>query len=112
MNVESIQIEQSENRAVVLVEEALTSTFARELRPKLQEVIANGAANIVIDLSSVDQVDSTGIGLLIATKNSLAKVGGGLRIVGASPEIEHLFQVMRLDRHFEIEGKRGVGSLS
>jgi anti-anti-sigma factor len=110
--VESIQIERNENRAIVQVEEALTLGFARELRPRLQEVIGKGATQIVMDLSRVDAVDSSGIGLLIATRNSLAKVGGGLRIVGVSAEIQHLFEVMRLDRHFEIEGKPGAGSLS
>ncbi len=110
--MQAIELEQNENRAVVQVEEPLTSSSAHELRPRLQEAIANGATAIVIDLSLIDLVDSSGIGLLIATRNSLVKVGGSLRIVGASPEIQRLFKVMRLDRHFEVEGKRGVGSLS
>ncbi|MDR3557507.1 MAG: STAS domain-containing protein [Syntrophobacteraceae bacterium] len=108
----SIQIEQSENQALIQLQEPLTSALARELRPRLLEVIAKGATQMVMDLSLVDLVDSGGIGLLIATRNSLAKVGGGMRIVGASSEIQHLFQVMRLDRHFEVEGKPGDGSLS
>ena len=110
--MESIQIEMNDNRAIVQVGEPLTLRFAGELRPRLQEVIAGGVTQIVMDLSMIDSVDSSGIGLLIATRNSLAKVGGGLRIIGVSPRIQQLFDVMRLGRHFEIEGKRGAGSLS
>lgn len=107
----TIQIEQNETRAVVRLSEPLTSAFAGELRPRLQEVIEKGATQLAIDLSSVDLVDSAGIGLLIAARNSLAKVGGTMRIMGASQEIQHLFKVMRLDRHFQIEGIQGAGSL-
>ncbi len=108
----SIQIEQNETRAVVRLNEPLTSAFAAELRPRLQEVVATGTTQLAIDLSSVDLVDSAGIGLLIAARNSLAKVGGTMRIIGVSAEIQHLFKVMRLDRHFQIEGIQGVGSPS
>jgi anti-sigma B factor antagonist len=94
-----------------MLNEPLTSAFAGELRPRLQEVIAKGARQLAIDLSSVDSVDSAGIGLLIAARNSLAKVGGTMRIIGASAEIQHLFKVMRLDRHFQVEGIQGGGSL-
>ncbi len=108
----SIEIEQNESRAVVTLREPLTSALALNLRPRLQELIAKGATYVVMDLSSVDLVDSSGIGLLIATRNSLARVGGDMSIVGASSEIKQLFQLMRLDRHFEIGEKPGLGSPS
>jgi anti-anti-sigma factor len=108
----SVQIEKNGNNAVVELREPLTLAFARELQPQLKQLIAERVSGIVIDLSQVDLVDSSGIGLLIATRNSLAKMGGGLRIVGVSSEIQHLFKAMRLDRHFEVEGKQVIGSLS
>ncbi len=110
--VSSIQIEKNGNRALIELQKPLTATFARELRPQLQQLITEGVSNIFFDFSLVDVVDSSGIGLLIATHNSLTKAGGGLRVTGASSEIQHLFKAMRLDRHFEVEGKRTTGSLS
>jgi len=110
--VSSVQIEKNENHINIELREPLTSALAGELRPQLQQLVAEGASDMVIDLSLVDLVDSSGIGLLIATRNTLSKVGKGLRVVGASSEIQHLFKVMHLDRHFEIEGKQGSGSQS
>ena len=72
----SIQIEQNENQALIQLQEPLTSALARELRPRLLEVIAKGATQMVMDLSLVDLVDSGGIGLLIATRNSTRQGGG------------------------------------
>ncbi len=100
------------NQAVITPSEPITVAFAGELRPQLQQLIADGVSHIVVDLSKVELVDSSGIGLLIATHNSLAKAGGGLRVIGTSPEIQHLFKVMRLDRHFAVEGKPDIGGLS
>jgi anti-sigma B factor antagonist len=110
--VSSVQIEKNENHAHIELREPLTLAFASELRPQLQQLIAEQVSNLVIDLSLVDLIDSSGIGLLIATRNTLSRMGGGLRVVGASSEIQHLFKIMHLDRHFEIEGKPGSGSQS
>lgn len=106
------QIERNGNQAVIKPLKPITVAFAGELRPQLQQLIADGVSHIVIDLSLVELVDSSGIGLLIAAHNSLAKAGGGLRIVGVSSEIQHLFKIMRLDRHFAVEGKPDTGGLS
>jgi anti-anti-sigma factor len=106
----SVQIEKNENHAHIELREPLTLAVVTELRPQLQQLIAEEVSDMVIDLSLVDLIDSSGIGLLIATRNSLSRMGGGLRVVGASSEMEHLFKVMHLDRHFEIEGNAGSGS--
>jgi anti-anti-sigma factor len=108
----SDQIERNGNQAVITPPEPVTVAFARELRPQLRQLIADGVSQIVIDLSNVDLVDSSGIGLLIATHNSLTKAGGGLRVIGVSSDVEHLFKVMRLDRHFTVEAKTDNRSLS
>jgi anti-anti-sigma factor len=93
--------------ATVTPQGALTVAVAQELRPKIQQTLADGTSQVVFDLSSTDVVDSSGIGLLIATHNSLKKSGGSLRVIGASPEIKNLFKAMRLDRHFEVDGRQG-----
>jgi anti-anti-sigma factor len=93
------------NDATVSVEAALTVALAQELRPQLQKALAEGVSSVVFDLGRVDVVDSSGIGLLIATHNSLKSKGGRLRVANVSPEILNLFKAMRLDRHFTVEGR-------
>lgn len=100
----TVQVQKSD--ATVALEGALTVSMAQELRPQLQKALAEGVANVVFDLGRADVVDSSGIGLLIATHNSLKTRGGRLRVANASAEIIKLFKAMRLDRHFSVEGRQ------
>ena len=78
---------------------AVTDTIKVELRA----LVSQSSGVFTIDLNGVDMIDSKGIGLLIATNNSLTGQGRQLRIIHASPDLIDLFRVMRLDRHFLIE---------
>ena len=100
----TVQVQKSD--AVVSLDGALTLAEAQALRPRLQQAITEGISSVVFDLGRSDVVDSSGIGLLIATHNSLKTKGGSLRVVNVSPEILNLFKAMRLDRHFTVEGRQ------
>jgi anti-anti-sigma factor len=76
-----------------------------ELRSKMREAVAEGVRELVVDLTDVQMVDSSGIGLLISAHNSLHKAGGRLSVIQASPEILQLFQTMRMHQHFTVSGK-------
>jgi anti-anti-sigma factor len=84
--------------------EDVVAAHAPELRARLREALAEGAREIVLDLGNVQMVDSTGIGLLIATHNSLRKVGGSLAVIHASGELLDLFQSMRIHQHVAVSG--------
>jgi anti-sigma B factor antagonist len=43
-----------------------------------------------------------GLGVFIATHNSLQARGGHLTVTNASPDMQQLFQLMRLDQHFTV----------
>ena len=48
-------------------------------------------------------MDSIGIGVIIATHNSMKKNGGKLVIANASENIVKLFRSMRLDQHLTLD---------
>jgi len=75
-----------------------------ELRLKMLAIVAEGVEELVIDLTDVHMVDSSGIGLLISAHNSLRKAGGRLAVIHASAEILELFQTMRMHQHFSVSG--------
>jgi anti-anti-sigma factor len=74
-----------------------------ELRPEVREQIAGGARDVIFDLREVHALDSTGIGFMIATHNTLQGCGGALRVIEVRADILRLLTTMRLDRHFSIE---------
>ncbi|MBF0120727.1 MAG: STAS domain-containing protein [Desulfobacterales bacterium] len=81
----------------------VVASMANEFRDELHAIIQKGPKELIIDLSGVEMVDSVGIGVLIATHNSLSKVGGQLKVINVAKDIYGLFTTMRLDRHFTVK---------
>lgn len=84
------------------LEPRLSAQDAPSLREFFRERIQEGARRIVLDFSRVESIDSVGIGLLVATHNSLAKLGGALVLISVPRDIYQLLTLMRLDKHFSI----------
>jgi anti-anti-sigma factor len=101
-----IEITREDGKALIRpTEEDVVSAWVPEYRSKMRGALAEGAREVVLDLTNVQMVDSTGIGLLIAAHNSLRKLGGHLAVIHASEEIRNLFQSMRIHQHFSVSGE-------
>ena len=51
---------------------------AGALRERITQAVAAGKQNIVVNLSGVDYIDSTGLGTLVLCFNLVQKAGGAL----------------------------------
>ncbi|MFO7799391.1 STAS domain-containing protein [Rhodohalobacter sp.] len=69
---------------------------AVNLNDKLHELIDQGKKNVVVNLSKVKFMNSSGLGMLIGGLTTLRKAGGDLRIANASDKIESLLMVTKL----------------
>ena len=85
------------DKMTVVLSGDLTASVASHLKPVLQKSLTEGAGEVTFDLGQTVIIDSTGIGLLIATYNTLAKKSGAVRVVLASDDIYRLLQSMRLE---------------
>jgi anti-anti-sigma factor len=99
-----ILVDRKDNVATIRPAGEVVAASAQELRSCLQDVVKEGARELVVDLSNVRMVDSIGIGLLISTHNSLTKLGGRLAVTHASRDLMDLFRVMRIHQHFSVAG--------
>ncbi len=86
----------------ISLEASVSANNTPALRKLLQEHVHGGARRMALDFTSVESIDSVGIGLLVATHNSLAKVGGSLSLANVGQDIYQLLTLMRLDKHFSI----------
>ena len=91
------------NQVVVKPGKDVVASMANEFRAELNSQIQESPSELVIDLSGVEMVDSVGIGVIIATHNSLDQKGGKLKVINIAEDIYGLFSTMRLDRHFTVE---------
>lgn len=86
----------------VSLENSVSAQNAQTLREMFKEHLQGGARLLELDFTRVESIDSVGIGLLVATHNSLAKVGGSLSLVNVGHDIYQLLTLMRLEKHFSI----------
>jgi anti-anti-sigma factor len=100
-----IEISKNGDQLVVKPGADVVASMANEFRSQLHELVQKSPKILVIDLSGVKMVDSVGIGVIIATHNSLNKIDGELRVTNVADDIFTLFSTMRLDHHFTIEKK-------
>ncbi len=80
----------------------ITASMAGEFMAELKQVIAGGVDSLTIDLSVVEIIDSMGLGVMVATHNTLKKNNSKLKLINASKDILGLLNKLRSDHHFEI----------
>ncbi|WP_457571449.1 STAS domain-containing protein [Desulfovulcanus sp.] len=93
-----------DEKAVLVVEQDIVSTYVDDLKEKLKSVLADNPSQLVLDLSKVEYVDSIGLGIIIATFNTLKKHDASLKLINLNSNLLELFRTMQLDKHMEIEG--------
>jgi anti-sigma B factor antagonist len=75
---------------------------APELRERLSELVNAGTPSLVVNLTEVTFLDSTGIGTLVAGLNRAVQFGGTLTLVCDHERILKLFRITGLDSVFAI----------
>src|SRR5256885_16473608 len=73
-----------------------------EFRAKWRDAVATGARDLVINLTRVPMVDSSGIGSLIRCHSAVTAAGGKVKLVGVGALVKQSMKITRLDRIFEI----------
>ena len=100
-----------ESYTVVVVTGELDVGFAPLLRTRLLELMNAGKTDIVVDLSAVEFIDSTGLGVLIRALRQLRERGGDLRLVVNRPDVLRIFDITGLGAEFSImESLTGPGT--
>ncbi|TYT75998.1 STAS domain-containing protein [Desulfobotulus mexicanus] len=97
------QIVKEQDWTTVIPGVDIVASMANDFRTELQNLIQESSGDIQLDLAGVEMVDSVGIGVIIATHNSLNRQGRKLKVVNVAKDIYSLFSTMRLDRHFSVE---------
>lgn len=72
-----------------------------QLRDKIKSIITSGTTQIVLDLSGVRYVSSTGLGTLIAGLTTVKNKGGDMRLAAVTEKVESLFVITQLVKVFK-----------
>jgi len=81
--------------------EALDAENAEVVKEDALALI-DGSANVVLDLSGIDLVDSRGLGVLVGLHKAVREVGRRANFTGVHPEVRRVMELIRLDEIFEV----------
>jgi anti-sigma B factor antagonist len=71
-------------------------------REKIYELINENKTNIVVDMSDVKYVNSSGIGILISGYTTLKNAGGELKLSNLSDKVNGVLNITKLNQIFSI----------
>jgi len=71
---------------------------APPLKARIDDLVAEGKARLIVDLHAVDFIDSSGLGALIGGLKAARQQGGDLRIAAAGAQVKAVLKLTNLDR--------------
>ena len=106
----TLKTEKKAEEATVHCSGRITSATSDLLQKTIRALIPENR-HIVLDLSGVSYIDSSGIGAMVSVYLAASRVGGDLKVSNAQPRIRDLFEVTKLSAVFENRGGyRGLSS--
>ena len=95
---------QKEGIAVLDLNGRLAVGAASVLREKVNEEMAQGRNQVILNLKEVDFIDSTGLGTMVICYTTLQKAGGNLKLVYLNRRNIELLLLTKLSTVFQIFG--------
>ena len=80
----------------------LVMADAPEARQRLESIIEQGSGKLIIDLSDVGFMDSSGLSVLISTFKQTRTKDGDVVLLNPSPAVRTLFELTRMQQVFDI----------
>jgi len=92
----------SEKRAVLSLNGRLNAVTAPDLKAQLKRLVEGGHIQLVVDLTDVPFIDSSGLAALVSAFKAAREAGGTIKLAGLSEQTRTIFTLTRLDRVFEL----------
>ena len=73
-----------------------------EVAESLRTMTAKKPNRVVVDLTKVTYLDSSGLAVLIEAMQNVQKYGGQFAVAGVQESVKHIFDIARLDQVFQI----------
>ena len=87
----------------ILLSGRLDCRSAAEVRDTLHAVLAASSGRLVVDLSDIELLDATGLGVLVGAHRRARLTGRDLVLRGAPTRVARLLRLARLDRVITLE---------
>lgn len=77
---------------------------SNKLKEELSSLVEEKTANLRIEASELEYIDSTGLGILIGALKRLKQSNKDIYIVNTKTNVKKIFSITGLDKIFKLEG--------
>lgn len=94
---------QRNNAATTLtIRGSLDINSAPQLAEEIDKIVATKPTRVLVDLSGLDLIDSSGVAALVKLYKGVRGVGGGVTISGARDQPLSIFKLLKMDKVFNL----------
>ncbi|WP_426242835.1 STAS domain-containing protein [Nocardioides sp. LHG3406-4] len=98
----TLETREADGKTVVAVGGEIDVYTAPKLRDKITELVGEGVYDLVVDLSAVEFLDSTGLGVLVGGLKKVRAHDGSLTLVCNQDRLLKIFRITGLAKVFVI----------
>ena len=95
-------IRYSDGAAVVKLAGEIDMSHSPGVHQALVEILENRPTRLVIDLTDVSYMDSSGVGILVDALRRVRVSSAKLALVAVAPRVLSVLQITKLDQFFEM----------
>ena len=97
-----VKIEPKSGLTVCHVDGEIDINSSPQIKKSFDKLISTKTPKIVINLSKVTYVDSSGLATLVEILKNMKSYGGRMRLACMSSKVKSLFEITKLEKLFEI----------
>ena len=96
------EIERTPAETRLTLRGSLDINTAPQLAEEIDRIVAHKPAKVVVDLTPLDLIDSSGVAALVKLYKNVRSGGGTLVVTGARDQPLAIFKLLRMDKVFDI----------
>ena len=106
--VETVETGSGTTAVVTLVGLLTLGTNLKTADQRVQTALAQGAKNLVLDVTGVEFSDSAGLGMLVHTFGLVRAKGGQMRMCGVGERIAYMLKLTTTDKLLTVDADRAA----
>jgi anti-sigma B factor antagonist len=97
-----VNISEREGVKICKAQGEIDINTAPQFKKQFDGIIKIKEAKVIINMESVDYIDSSGLATLVELLKNFRKSGAKLKLVSLTPKVKSLFEITKLEKLFDI----------
>jgi anti-anti-sigma factor len=99
-----MEIKSREEKGIIIIslEGEVDISATDSIRGKLKKLSDEKKKSVLIDMTAVPYIDSSGLGMFVETMQEISKYGGKIKLMKLTADVKKVFELTRLNKFFDI----------